>query len=133
MGDAGAVVGIDIDRGALTDAAALIVDRGWGNVRTLHQPAAACDVETAADAALFAFVDELMLDPASVLNVLRQLRPHARVASVGREAPHFHQQRPWQLLAGYLSDFTVESLDSRRYYLARGHVAPLGARPGPDR
>lgn len=134
VGESGLVVALEDDEEARRRAGALLHRQAWGNVELYETAAARAVWAPPADAALLAYAGDLTLDPDAVLNVLRQLRPFARVVSLERleEPPAdgpIGPGRPWRLLATYLADFTIEPAGSGSY-IAHGHIPPSSVRPG---
>lgn len=130
VGPTGVVVGVEAEEAAVETAAALIAASDWTNIELLWASAAEATWNPAADAALFAFTGALLLQADSVLNVLRQLRPGARVAaleptSAGRRGPSIQPGEivpDWRLLALYLDGFAVQRF-RRSALIATGKVS----------
>ena len=110
IGAGGHIVGIDQSPDMLACARQRVREHGWDHVRLLCAPAAAARLAGRADAALFHLVHDVLRDDAALANVLRHLKPGARVVATG-----LHWAPPWQwpvnafvLLAAL---YSVTSLD----------------------
>jgi ubiquinone/menaquinone biosynthesis C-methylase UbiE len=87
VGAQGRIVGIEQSPEMIERARVRTLHHGWSNVTLLNGEAEAADVagaiEHAADAALFHFTHDILREPNAVANVLRNLRPGARVVASG--------------------------------------------------
>jgi ubiquinone/menaquinone biosynthesis C-methylase UbiE len=79
LGPGGAIVGIEQSPEMLALARERIAQNGWRNVTLLCAPAQEARVNGRMDAAMFHFTHDVLRDPAALDNVLRHLRPGARV------------------------------------------------------
>ena len=118
----------------------------WGGVRLICAPVEAAELTGLADAALFHFTHDILQCPAALDNVLRHLRPGARVVAAGLKwAPPgplwavncfvlsaaLHSitsfaalDRPWRLLEQRLGAMEVEDSLCGGGYLASGAYRP---------
>jgi len=64
-------------------AEARVREAGWADVWHANAPAETVELPLIADAALFNFTHDILRTPAAVHNILRQLRPGARIAIAG--------------------------------------------------
>jgi ubiquinone/menaquinone biosynthesis C-methylase UbiE len=147
VGPRGHVVGIEQSPEMIARARARTQAGGWRQVQLVEAPAENAQWRGQADAALFVFTHDVLVNDAAVANIVRHLRPGGRVAAAGLQwAPVWalpvnlfvfgaalHSvttlsalDRPWQRLAPYLEDFTVQTSFGGAVYLARGRVS---ARP----
>ena len=60
-----------------------ITAEGWRNVTVVQSPAEDAEIAVAADAALFCAVHDILQSPDALRNVMKKLRPGARVAAGG--------------------------------------------------
>ena len=152
IGPTGRLVGIEPSPEMLAAAWARVGDAGWGNVTLLEAGAEEAALPEPADAALFAFTHDVVVSPAALANVLRQVRPGGRLAAAGPKwsafAPHLNPlvwqvarqfvttfdgfRRPWAELERAVPDLAVEEACFGCVYLAWGTVAGWPD-PGRDR
>lgn len=130
VGEQGAVIGIERDGRRLASAARRTSRRAAGNVTLLQADAASAFIGTPADAALFCATPQLVRNPHAVLNVLRQLRPHARVVGLLPTRPGLITSEPWALLERYLADFDILPVTLGRAYAGYRTVPAYDVRPG---
>jgi ubiquinone/menaquinone biosynthesis C-methylase UbiE len=144
VGPRGHVVGIEQSPQMIERARARAQAGGWGQVQLVEAPAESAQWRGRADAALFVFTHDVLVNDAAVANVLHHLRPGGRVAAAGLQwAPAWalpvnlfvfgaalHSvttlsalDRPWQRLAPHLEDFTVQTRLGGAVYLACGRVS----------
>jgi demethylmenaquinone methyltransferase/2-methoxy-6-polyprenyl-1,4-benzoquinol methylase len=122
-------------------AAARVVREGWSDVWHVNEPAEAVRLPQMADAVLFNFTHDILRTPAAVANIMRQVRPGARVAIAGikffpwwtgplnllpwlknrpynaRPADLWH---PWDIVETHCADFRRVSVMAGMGYLASG-------------
>jgi SAM-dependent methyltransferase len=90
IGPSGRLIGVELSPGMLEVAHARVRRRGWTNVDLVQADVAEADIGAAADGALLCAVHDVMRSQAALGNVLRHLRPHARVVAGGPK------WAPWQ-------------------------------------
>jgi len=143
VGPTGEIVGIDASDEMLEVAAARVAEHGWGNVRLIAAPVADAPIEVVADAAVFCAVHDVMQSRAALGNVFDHLRPGAPVAAAGGKQPGLWMwpyrawvadlhapfitdftgfDKPWRLLAEFVSDLHVRELALGAGYIAVGHA-----------
>jgi ubiquinone/menaquinone biosynthesis C-methylase UbiE len=143
VGSKGHVVGIDQSAEMLARARERVEQSGWANFTLIQSPIESAEIGGAADAALFHFTHDVMRTRDAVRNVLRSLRPGARVVATGLKwAPAWAMPvnvavfyaamrsvstfeglaRPWSLLKPLLEDFRVEERQAGSVYIASGEV-----------
>ena len=152
IGPDGGLVGVDLCPQMLARAEALARRRGWRNVTLITSPAEEAAFPGPADAALFCGVHDIMRSPRALENVIRQLRPGARVIAGGPKwAPPWTPWasmvnlwtwqlnrryittwegfgRPWTHLARFVPDLEITPVFLDGGYLASGTL-PRTKRP----
>jgi arsenite methyltransferase len=124
-------------------AEARVRQAGWADLWHTNTPAEAVQLPQPADAALFNFTHDILRTPAAVDNILRQLRPGARIAIAGmkffpwwtgplnllpwlKNRPYNARPAdlwsPWDLIAPRCDDFRRWSVMAGMGYLATGTV-----------
>ncbi len=83
IGTEGSIIGIEQSPEMLERARVRASEYGWRNVTLLSAPVEEAKIPTSADAALFHFTHDIMRTPAALANVIRALRPGARVVAAG--------------------------------------------------
>jgi ubiquinone/menaquinone biosynthesis C-methylase UbiE len=142
--EAGRIIGCDSSPAMLDRARSRLARHGWKNTVVLEATAQTANFPCTADAALFFFTHDILRTPAALTNVLGALKPGGRVVAAGcKRAPWWNlpfnlalwltarrhvttfegAARPWDRLATYLTDFSVESA-----FLGLGYMA-CGTRP----
>ncbi len=143
VGSKGHVIGIDQSAEMLARARERVERNGWSNFTLIQSPIESAEISVAADAALFHFTHDVMRTRDAVCNVIRSLRPGARVVATGLKwAPPWAMPvnmavfyaamrsvstfeglaRPWSLLEPLLADFSLEERQARSVYIASGRV-----------
>jgi SAM-dependent methyltransferase len=143
VGPGGAVIGIEESPEMAAVARERIADGGWANVTVVQAPAEEARLETAADAALFCAVHDIVQSPAALRNVLAGLRPGAWVAAGGGKwaapwlvavnsmiralhAPYVRDfsgfDRPWRCLERLLQDVQVQETAFGGGYVMTGRT-----------
>jgi ubiquinone/menaquinone biosynthesis C-methylase UbiE len=138
------VIGIDQSAEMLARARERIDRNGWNNFTLVESPIEVAAIDATADAALFHFTHDVMRTRDAVRNVLRNLRPGARVVATGLKwAPPWAMPvnvavfyaamrsvstfeglaRPWSHLVPLLDDFRIEERQAGSVYIASGQVA----------
>jgi ubiquinone/menaquinone biosynthesis C-methylase UbiE len=154
VGDGGRIIGVDLSPEMIAQARERIADHGWRNVTVIEAPVEEAPVDAAADAALFSFTHDVLQSPRAVANVVSNLRPGARVASVGAKlGPRWNVvvnaavrrsarpymttfrglDRPWRELERYAGDVEHRSLAFGGAHLAWGTVTAEGVRSAAER
>ena len=87
VGDAGIVTGIEQSPEMAALARARVAAAGWRNVLVIEAAVEEAALEAGFDAALFNYTHDIMRSPDAVANVMRHLRPGARVAACGMKYP----------------------------------------------
>ena len=83
IGPAGRVIGIEQCPEMIAKARARVRSNGWSNVTLLEAPVADALIGLVADRALLHFTHDILREPQAVAQVLRHLRPGARVTAAG--------------------------------------------------
>lgn len=146
VGPQGQVVGVEQCPEMVAVARQRVADAGPAPVRLLCSPVEDAPLDGLADAALFHFTHDLLLHAASLAQVLRHLRPGARVVATGLQwAPTWNWwgnawvasaawysvasmhglEAPWQLLQVAAPDLQVDPLWQGTVYLASGTVGTV--------
>jgi ubiquinone/menaquinone biosynthesis C-methylase UbiE len=145
VGQRGEVIGIEQSPEMIALARQRVAEHGWGRVGLLEAPVELAHIGARADAALFHFTHDIQQTPAALGNVLRHLKPGARVVATGLKwvdpglawAGNFFVlaaalrsvsslaglQAPWALLQRLYGPLVVEPRLMGAAYLARCVVA----------
>lgn len=83
VGDAGRVLAFEQSPDMFALAQQRVQREGWANVWHTTAPAETAQLPTLADAVLFNYTHDICRTPAAVANILRQVKPGARVAMAG--------------------------------------------------
>ncbi len=83
VGPGGRVLGVEQSPEMFAQAEQRVQREGWANVWHTLAPAETAVLPQPADAALFNFTHDILRTPAALDNLLRQLRPGARIAVCG--------------------------------------------------
>ena len=145
VGPQGGVVGIEESPEMAAVAREHIAAEGWRNVTVVQSPAEDAEIAVAADAALFCAVHDILQSPDALRNVMKKLRPGARVAAGGGKwaapwmvgvnlqvrmlhAPYVRSfggfDRPWGHLEQLIEDIQVREIALGSGYIVTGQ-APL--------
>jgi ubiquinone/menaquinone biosynthesis C-methylase UbiE len=148
VGAGGAIVGIEQSPDMLLLAQERVAQHGWHNVTLIGEPAGQAHVHGRMDAAMFHFTHDVLREPQALDNVLRHLRPGARVVAVGLQwAPPWAWPancfvalaalysissfdglaRPWDLLEQRLQQFQLHTTLLGGIYVASGVAPPAPA------
>ena len=140
----GRIVGIEQSPEMMERARQRVRQRRWRNVSLLCAPVEAADIPVNADAALFHFTHDILQRPEAVANVLRHLKPGARVVASGLQWAEawrwptnlfvlpaaLHSvtsleglRAPWAALAAAIPDLDVRPLLMGGVFIASGTVA----------
>ena len=144
VGPRGRIVGIEQSPEMMDRARRRVRQRHWRNLSLLCAPVEDADIAQLADAALFHFTHDILQRPEAVTNVLRHLRPGARVVASGLKwagpwrwpvnllvlpaALHSVTSlaglgAPWKGLAEAMPDLDVRSTLLGGVFIASGAVA----------
>jgi len=125
----------------LVQARACVARHRWKNVTLIEASVEDARIARTADAALFHFTHDILRAPPAIANVLRALRPGARVVACGLKwsvpwawpvnlfvfgaALHSVSSldglaQPWSLLAEQLDDLELDSDLAGAVFVARG-------------
>ena len=83
VGNSGRIVGIEQSPEMLAKARQRVAEHGWRQVTLIALPVEAAAIRVRADAALFHFTHDIQQTPEALANVLRHLKPGARVVATG--------------------------------------------------
>jgi arsenite methyltransferase len=121
---------------------------GWTQVWHVHAAAETVQLPQPADAALFNYVHDITRTPAAVANILRQVRPGARLAMAGMQffpwwtgplnlLPWLKNRpyntlaaelwQPWSLVAAHCDGFVCERTQWGMGYIGHGVFRGLPA------
>ena len=141
VGATGRIVGIEQSPEMIKLARNRVARHGWNNVELIEASVEAARIKGYADAALFHFTHDILREPLAVANVLRHLRPGARVVACGLQWARFwawpvnlfvlgaarHSvsslaglSSPWSLLALRLDELQVEPMMAGSVFIASG-------------
>jgi ubiquinone/menaquinone biosynthesis C-methylase UbiE len=150
IGPEGHVIGVDLSPDMLEIARTRVQRHQWKNIALVEAPVEEAELPVQLDAALFSLTHDVLQSKPAVENIMRHLRPGARVASFGAKQPHGLGRplavvvrriagryvttfegldRPWRLLETQVPDLAVREVVLGCAYLAWGNL-PAG-RPGP--
>ena len=143
VSEAGRVLGFEQSPEMFAVAQALVAREGWANVWHANAAAETVQLPAAADAVLFNYTHDICRTPKAVANVLRQLKPGARVAMAGmkffpwwtgplnllawlKNRPYNAKPadlwQPWSLVAAHCDDFQWQSTQWGMGFVASGTV-----------
>ena len=138
------MVGIEQSPEMIERARQRLRQRGWDRVTLVCAPVESADIPGMADAALFHFTHDILQRPEAVANVIRHLRPGARVVASGLKWAEAWRwptnlfvlpaalrsvtslrglDAPWALLARAIPDLAVTPTLLGGLYIASGTVA----------
>jgi ubiquinone/menaquinone biosynthesis C-methylase UbiE len=144
VGARGRIVGIEQSPEMMDRAQQRVRQRRWRNVNLLCAAVEEADIAAAADAALFHFTHDILQRPEALANVLRHLKPGARVVASGLKwaeawrwptnlfvlpaALHSVTSleglgAPWKGLAALIPDLDVRSALMGGVFIASGRLA----------
>lgn len=147
IGERGRIVGIEQSPEMIERARERAREQGWRNVKLICSPVEGAKIGVEADAALLHFTHDILQRPDAVANVLRHLRPGARVVASGLKwasgrgrwpvnlvvlPAALHSvtslaglNAPWAGLAASLAGLRVESMLLGGVYIASGALDPV--------
>jgi len=145
VGAEGKILGIEQSPDMIERARRRVERNKWANVALLRSPVEQAAIPVIADAALFHFTHDILRAPAALANVIKHLKPGARVAASGLKwAGPWRLStnllvlqaalqsvtsleglgEPWSNLARLIGDLRVEPILGGSAYVATGTVAP---------
>lgn len=83
VGRRGRIVGIEQCPEMMDKARERVAAQGWRHVSLIQAPAETARLDALADAALFNFTHDVLRCPEAIANILRHLKPGARVVATG--------------------------------------------------
>ena len=144
VGIKGRIIGIEQCPEMIEHARERVERQQLGKVTLLRAPVESAALHGKADAALFHFTHDILIRPDAVANVVRHLRPGARVVACGlkwagiwvmpvnffvwgaamRSVTSMRGlQQPWMDLAKRVADLRVETMWASSIYIASGQIA----------
>jgi len=147
VGPRGRVIGIEQSPEMIAKARERVAQRRWRNVTLLCAPVETAEIPGRADAALFHFTHDILQRSEAIAQVMRHLKPGARVVASGLQWARgwsaaanlfvlpaalrsvtsldgLHQ--PWRGLEEWAGPLGVQSLLLGAVYIASGRVAQRG-------
>ena len=143
VGAEGSIAGIEQSPEMLARARSRAAENDWNNVTFVNASVEDAAIPMQADAALFHFTHDIMRTPAALANVVRHLKPGARIVAAGLKwAPARAMPlnlfvwnaalrststleglaRPWSNLEPLLSELEVEQMLAGTVYVASGVI-----------
>ncbi len=143
VGPRGSIIGIEQSPEMLERARARAAEGGWNNITFLNASVEDAAIPDQADAALFHFTHDIMRTPAALANVIRHLKPGARIVAAGLKWAPVRTMplnlfvwnaamrststleglaRPWSNLEAILQELEVEQMLGGTVYVAHGIV-----------
>ena len=144
VGPTGEVVGVEISPDVALNANQRIAHHRWRNVSVMEAPAETARLDGAFDGALMFGAPDVFASPTALANILPHLRPGARVAFFGAKTSRRRlgwllnpvlrrifpkisfpttpvpNDAPWEVLAPYLRNLTIQELFFGWMFLASG-------------
>ncbi|MEO8806144.1 MAG: methyltransferase domain-containing protein [Burkholderiaceae bacterium] len=141
VGAKGRIVGIEQCPEMIALAHERVARHGWKNVALIEASVETARIRPRADAALFHFTHDILQEPLAIANVLRHLRPGARIVASGLQwAPFWAWPvnlfvlgaarysvtslaglgSPWSLLAQHLAGLQVDTMMAGAVFIASG-------------
>ena len=141
VGDAGRVLAFEQSPEMFAVAQQRMADNGWSNVWHANAPAETVQLPALADAVLFNYTHDICRTPEAVANILRQVKPGARVAMAGikffpwwtgplnllawmKNRPYNAKAadlwQPWSFVAGQCTGFSWHSTQWGMGYIGSG-------------
>ena len=139
VGDTGRVLAFEQSPDMFALAQQRVQQEGWANVWHVNAAAETVQLPALADAVLFNYTHDICRSPAAVANILRQVKPGARVAMAGikyfpwwtgplnllawlKNRPYNARAadlwEPWSLVAAQCKDFRWNSTQWGKGYIA---------------
>jgi len=144
VGAKGRIIGIEQSPEMIEKARERVAQNDWRNVTLLCSPAETADISGLADAVLFHFTHDILRRPEAIANVIRHLKPGARVVASGLKwagawalpanllvlPAALHSvtsleglHKPWSRLAARTGPLDVETMLLGTVYIASGRFA----------
>jgi len=144
VGAKGRIIGIEQSPEMIEKARERVAQNDWRNVTLLCSPAETADISGLADAVLFHFTHDILRRPEAIANVIRHLKPGARVVASGLKwagawalpanllvlPAALHSvtsleglHKPWSRLAERTGPLDVETTLLGTVYIASGRLA----------
>lgn len=141
VGATGRVLAFEQSPEMFAQAQARTLREGWHGIWHCCASAEQVELPEAADAALFNYVHDISRTPAAIDNIMRQLKPGARIAVAGMKffpwwvgplnllawiknrpynAKAADMWRPWDLIESYCDRFEISSTQWGMGYIASG-------------
>jgi demethylmenaquinone methyltransferase/2-methoxy-6-polyprenyl-1,4-benzoquinol methylase len=141
VGPSGQVLAFEQSPEMFAVARERVAQNGWSNVWHVNEPAESVCLPARADAVLFNYTHDICRTPEAVANILRQLKPGARVAMAGikffpwwtgplnllawmKNRPYNAKAadlwQPWSLVAAHCDGFSWRSTQWGMGYIASG-------------
>jgi len=109
IGEQGTLIGIEQSPDMIELARARVQSGHWNNLTLICSPVEEAAIEVEADAALFNFTHDILRTSEAVANVVRHLKPGARVVATGLK----WATRPWELPTNlFVAPAAMESVTS---------------------
>ena len=142
VGLTGRVMAFEQSPEMFVQAQARVEQAGWRNIWHVNEPAETVVLPERADAVLFNYVHDISRTPEAVTNLMRQLKPGARVAIAGmkffpwwtgplnllawlKNRPYNARAadlwRPWDGVQAHCDAFKVGTTQAGMGYIAHGH------------
>ena len=114
VGPEGRIVGIEQSPDMIDKARERVAHAHWDGITLLCSPVESARIPVLADAALFHFTHDILRRPDAVANVMRHLKPGARVVASGLKwsAPWAGPVNLFVWLAAQYSTTTLQGLDA---------------------
>jgi len=141
VGEQGTIVGIEQCPQMLSKARERVDAHGWKKIRLLSEAVDEAPLRGQADAAIFHFTHDILRQPEAIANVMRHLKPGARVVATGLQwaAPWVWPvnmfvwsaamysvstmdglDKPWSILATFLEEMEVSATWLGSIFMATG-------------
>lgn len=130
VGPAGRVIGVELSPEMMAQARRRVAAEGLAQVELVEAPMESARIDGPLDAVLFNYTHDVLRSPAALDNILRHLRPGARIALAGIKHPPWwlFPARLWRLLKARPYVTTFEGLD-RPWSLLAGRVGAVEVYP----
>ena len=141
VGAGGRIVGIEQCLEMIEQARERVTQHRWHNVELLNESAEAATMSGRADAAIFHFTHDILREPQAIANVMKQLKPGARVVASGLQWAGLWAWpvnlfvlgaalrsvttldglgRPWSHLSAHIEDILVDTTMAGGVFIASG-------------